>query len=234
VLGIPDEKFKTLLSDAQKRRDSLRQALAARTPRSDTVKVDTIAKKPASAGETYTMQNGREIQLPPGVTAKQVEAIFAKFRTREPRTPAEDEIMNKLRQSGAFGGMGGGGGGMGGGMGGRGGAGGFGGGRQRGGSDFQFGGDYIVFTMKDGQPIPVYIRTGLTDLDYSEVVSGLSPTDSVLVLPSASLVQSQTEAKTRAAQFTGGVVPGGGTTNRPATGAPAGGGGGRPPGGGAR
>jgi len=235
VLGIPDEKFKTLLSDAQKRRDSLRQALAARTPRSDTVKVDTIAKKPAGAGETYTMQNGREIQLPPGVTAKQVEAIFAKFRTREPRTPAEDEIMNKLRQSGAFGGMGGGGGGMGGGMGGRGmGAGGFGGGRQRGGSDFQFGGDYIVFTMKDGQPIPVYIRTGLTDLDYSEVVSGLSPTDSVLVLPSASLVQSQTEAKTRAAQFTGGVVPGGGTTNRPATGAPAGGGGGRPPGGGAR
>lgn len=229
VLGIPDDKLKTLLTDAQKRRDSLRSALAARTPRSDTAKVDTIAKKPA--GTTYTMQNGREIELPPGVTAKQVDAVFAKFRSREPQTAEDQEVMRKLRESGAFGGMGGGAGGGGRGFGG-GGMGG--GGRQRGGSDFQFGGDYIVFTMRDGQPIPVYIRTGLTDLDYSEVVSGLAATDSVLVLPSASLVQSQTEAKTRAAQFTGGVVPGGGTTARPAGAAPTGGGGGRPPGGGAR
>jgi HlyD family secretion protein len=228
VLGIPDDRLKTLLADAQQRRDSLRTALAARTPRTDTVKVDTIAKKPA--GNTYTMQNGREVQLPEGVTPKQVEAVFAKFRSREELTPADQAVMQKLRASGAMGGMGGGGGGRSFGAGGGGMA-----GRQRGGNDFQFGGDYIVFTMRDGQPIPVYIRTGLTDLDYSEVTSGLVATDSVLVLPSASLVQSQTEAKTRAAQFSGGVVPGG-TTARPTTGAaPAsGGGGGRPPGGGAR
>lgn len=220
VLGIPDDQLRTLLADALKRRDSLRSALAARTPLTDTVKVDTIARKPA--GNSYTMQNGREIQLPAGVTAKQVDAVFAKFRSREELTSADQAIMQKLRGSGAMGG--------GGSRGFGGGGEGFGAGRQRGGSDFQFGGDYLVFTMRNGQPIPVYIRTGLTDLDYSEVVNGLTATDSVLVLPSASLVQSQNEAKTRAQQFIGGVVPGG-TTARPTTGG-GGGGGGRPPGGG--
>jgi len=34
----------------------------------------------------------------------------------------------------------------------------------------------------------VQIRTGLTDLDYIEVVSGLTEQDTVLVLPSASLL----------------------------------------------
>jgi hypothetical protein len=55
----------------------------------------------------------------------------------------------------------------------------------------------------------VWVRTGLTDLDYSEVVSGLSASDSVLVLPSASLVQSQQEMQERANRVTGGgAVPG--------------------------
>ena len=230
VLGLPDDRFRTLLAAAEKRRDSVRAALAANRPRSDTVKVDTIARKPA--GQTYTMQNGREIQLPAGVTAKQVEAVFSKFRSREQLTPADQAVMQKLRESGAFGGMGGGGGGGSGG-GSRGFGGGNGGfGRQRGGSDFQFGGDYIVFVRRNNEPTPIYIRTGLTDLDYSEVVSGLTEKDSVLVLPSASLVQSQAEAKSRAAAFSGGLVPG--TTAQPQT-RPAGtggaGGGGRPPGG---
>ena len=208
VLGIPDEQLRPMLAEAQKRRDSARAAQQAAAPRTDTVKVDTIAKRPA--GETYTMQNGREIELPKGVTAKQVEAMFAKFRNREQLSADEQAIMQKLRESGAFGGMGGGGGGRGGFGGGGGGfsGGGNGFGRQRG-SDFQFGGDYIVFVRRDDGPVPVYIRTGLTDLDYSEVVSGLTAKDSVLVLPSASLVQSQQEAKNRAAQFGGGgLVPG--------------------------
>jgi hypothetical protein len=85
------------------------------------------------------------------------------------------------------------------------------GGRPRSGAgqDFQFGGNYIVFVNREGQPTPVMIRTGLTDLDYSEVVSGLLATDSVLVLPSASLVQSQEEFRTRMTNMTGGgAVPG--------------------------
>ena len=79
-------------------------------------------------------------------------------------------------------------------------------------------GQYVVFVMRDGVPTAVRIRTGLTDMDYSEVLSGLTATDSVLVLPSAALVQSQQELQERIEQRTGGAMPG--MT----------GGGGRPPG----
>jgi len=72
-----------------------------------------------------------------------------------------------------------------------------------------FGGRYIVFVKRPAGPVPVWIRTGLTDLDYSEVRDGLQPTDSVLVLPSASLVQSQQESQERINRMTGGGgVPG--------------------------
>jgi HlyD family secretion protein len=232
VLGISNERLRTLLEDAQKRRDSLRSQLAA-TARTDSARNDSVAA-PKPAGNVYTMPNGREIQLPEGVTPKQVEAVFAKFRSQEPLTPADQEVMSKLRASGAMGGGAGGGRGFGGG--------GFGGGMRRQGNEFQFGGDYIVFVSRKGEPIPTYVRTGLTDLDYSEIVSGLSESDSVLVLPSASLVQSQTEARERFQRMTGGsAVPGmsqgqgAGTTGRPGAGTtttpPPPAGGQRPPGG---
>jgi hypothetical protein len=68
---------------------------------------------------------------------------------------------------------------------------------------------YIVFVSRNGKPTPVWIRTGLTDLDYSEVLDGLTASDSVLVLPSASLVQSQQESRERMTRITGGgAVPG--------------------------
>jgi len=71
------------------------------------------------------------------------------------------------------------------------------------------GGRYIVFAKRNGVPTPVWIRTGLTDLDYSEVLGGLSLGDSVYVLPSASLVQSQQDMQRRVNQMTGGgAVPG--------------------------
>jgi hypothetical protein len=68
---------------------------------------------------------------------------------------------------------------------------------------------YIVFVKRNGKPTPVWVRTGLTDLDYSEVLDGLTASDSVLVLPSASLVQSQQESRERMNRITGGgAVPG--------------------------
>jgi len=68
---------------------------------------------------------------------------------------------------------------------------------------------YIVFVTRNGKPTPVWIRTGLTDLDYSEVTEGLTASDSVLVLPSASLVQSQQDMRERFNRVTGGgAVPG--------------------------
>ena len=66
------------------------------------------------------------------------------------------------------------------------------------------GAQYIVFVSRNRRPTPVWIRTGLTDMDYSEVLDGLSPGDSVLVLPSASLVQSQQEMRERFNRVTGG------------------------------
>jgi len=68
---------------------------------------------------------------------------------------------------------------------------------------------YIVFVKRNGQPTPVWIQTGLTDGDYSEVTVGLKDSDSVLVLPSASMVQSQQDMKERFNRVTGGgAVPG--------------------------
>ena len=79
------------------------------------------------------------------------------------------------------------------------------------------GGRYIVFVQRNGQPVPAWVRTGLTDLDYSEVLEGLQNGDSVYILPSASLVQSQQQFKQRITNMTGGGLPGvqqkpGGTT----------------------
>jgi HlyD family secretion protein len=71
-------------------------------------------------------------------------------------------------------------------------------------TDPSFGGRYIVFVKRPEGPKPVWIRTGLTDLDYSEVVDGLQESDSVLILPSASLVQSQEESRERINRITGG------------------------------
>ncbi len=69
-------------------------------------------------------------------------------------------------------------------------------------------GEYIVFTPSDGAPTARWIRTGLTDLDYSEVLEGLSETDSVFILPSAGLVRSQRRFQDRIQRVTGGGLPG--------------------------
>ena len=71
-----------------------------------------------------------------------------------------------------------------------------GGGRQGGRSsgsvlEYQFGGDYWVVAMRDGVPVPMTVRTGVTDLRYSEIVEGLEPEDHVLLLPSSSLFEQQ-------------------------------------------
>jgi len=98
--------------------------------------------------------------------------------------------------------------------------------------DALFGGRYIVFVQRGSKPAAVWVRTGLTDLDYSQVISGLNPGDSVYILPSASLVQSQQQFRQRITNMTGGgglpgmrqQTPTGGTGPG---GAAAGGGGGR-------
>jgi HlyD family secretion protein len=161
------------------------------------------AKKPA--GNTMTLPDGRSIPLPPGVTEAQVRAIMQKRMSGGTLSAEETALVRSV-----FAGMGG-----------------ARGGRPRAASnEYQFGGRYIVFVLRNGQPHAVNVRTGLTDMDYSEVVEGLQPTDSVLVLPSASLVQSQQEMRERMARVTGSGTMGGmrqtpaaGTTSAP-SGAP--------------
>jgi len=59
------------------------------------------------------------------------------------------------------------------------------------GQGFSFGGQYWVFVLTDGQPVARYIETGLTDLDYSEVVNGLAAGEEIVLLPSSDLILSQ-------------------------------------------
>jgi HlyD family secretion protein len=58
-------------------------------------------------------------------------------------------------------------------------------------SYYQFGGDYWVIALRNDRPVPIAVKTGLTDLEYSEIVSGLQPGDRVLLLPSTSLFEQQ-------------------------------------------
>ena len=148
----------------------------------------TDASPPAAgtATNTLTLPNGRTINLPPGVSAQQVQAAMQKRFSGGQLSDAEQALLQKVfsQMRGAGGG----------------------GGMQR--RTNEYGGRYIVFVLRKGQPTPVQIRTGLTDLDYSEVVSGLTEKDTVLVLPSASLVNSQKQFQQRVQSFTGGGIPG--------------------------
>ena len=158
-------------------------------------------RDPAAGAATGTPAAGGDrpqMQLPAGVSQEQVRAIFRKQFSGEQLTPQEQAIRAQvMRQFQSR--MGGGGGGAGGGN-----------GQSRArfgeGHAYQFGGSYIVFALRGGKPTPVRVKTGLTDMDYSEVVSGLGEKDTVLLLPSASLVQQQAEMRDRMSRFT--AVPG--------------------------
>ncbi len=70
------------------------------------------------------------------------------------------------------------------------------------------GGRYIVFALRDDVPVPVEIQTGLTDLDRSEVLSGLVEGDAVLIHPSAGLVRAQERFRERIQRVRGDGLPG--------------------------
>ena len=169
----------------------------------------------AGGGNTFSL-GGREITLPDGVDAEQMAALMAKRRSGGELTEDERALLRRVFQEGG-GFAGGAPGGAAGGRNGSGGGGGSGGGftpppgfvpppggfvifsggggnapvSRPGITEYQFSGEYWVVALRNGQPVPVSVRTGLTDLEYSEVVSGLEPTDRVLLLPSTSLFEQQ-------------------------------------------
>src|SRR6185503_19162536 len=120
---------------------------------------------------------------PEGVTEAQVSAIMKKRMSGGTLTTEENALIRRV-----FSGMSG-------------------GNRSRSrtpSTDYQFGAKYIVFVQRNGQPFAINIQTGLTDMDYSEVTQGLTERDSVLILPSASLIASQDEWRERMGRVTGG------------------------------
>lgn len=74
-------------------------------------------------------------------------------------------------------------------------------------TDYLFGGDYWVVAMRGSEPVPVAVKTGLTDLEYSEVVEGLEPGDQVLLLPSTSLYEQQARLRDFISQRFGSSTP---------------------------
>jgi len=151
-------------------------------------KTDPAPPAAGAASNTLTLPNGMTVKLPPGVTAQEVQAAMQKRFSGGQLSNAEQAMLRQVFSQ--FRGQGGG----------------PGGGQRR--NTNESGGRYIVFVMRNGQPTPVNVRTGLTDLDYSEVVSGLTEKDTVLVLPSASLVNAQKQFQQRVQSFTGGGIPG--------------------------
>ncbi len=57
--------------------------------------------------------------------------------------------------------------------------------------DYRFGGDYWVLVVVNDHLEPRRVVTGVTDLDYSEILNGLSHHEQVLLLPSSGLIERQ-------------------------------------------
>ena len=72
-----------------------------------------------------------------------------------------------------------------------------------------------VVALRDGREVPTPVETGITDLDRVEITGGLAEGDSVLLLPTASLVEVQQQIQDVASRRGG--IPG--LTQQPATGA---------------
>lgn len=70
-----------------------------------------------------------------------------------------------------------------------------------------------VVALKDGRETPLPVETGITDLDRVEIKGGLAEGDSVMLLPTASLVEIQQQIQDIASRRGG--IPG--LTQKPAT-----------------
>ncbi len=68
---------------------------------------------------------------------------------------------------------------------------------------YLFGGQYWLLVMRDGEPYAQYVQTGLTDLDYSEVIAGLTADEQVILMPSTDLIMTQDRFQKMMSQFGG-------------------------------
>jgi HlyD family secretion protein len=144
---------------------------------------DTAAPGQGGGAQTVALPNGRTVALPPDVTPEQFQAVLKRMRSGSEPTAADRGLLGKVVGRGAkpkF--------------------------RQQ--RQTRNNQNYVVFALRDGKLVVAPITTGLTDQDYIEVTNGLTERDTVLVLPSASLVQAQQQFKQRFQNVTGGGLPG--------------------------
>lgn len=121
-----------------------------------------------NAPETIQMR-GNTIVLPPDTKASAVRALIKKRRDGDTLTEDEQKLLRRVFQNAAS--------------------------QQQSASaqtssDYRFGGDFWV-VLDTEQPEIRNVRTGVTDLDRVEIVSGLSESDRVLILPSSHLMETQ-------------------------------------------
>ena len=95
-----------------------------------------------------------------------------------------------------------------------------------GGGSGAIGAPVVAFVKTPTGWSPRVVRLGVSDFDYTEVISGLKEGDEVGLLATIALQASRDRSSARARSMVGGALPGGSNTTRPAAGA--GGGGGRP------
>lgn len=122
-----------------------------------------------TAVQTITL-GGRTMELPEGIDAAAVRAAVQKRRGGGELNDAERALLQRVFQATADS------------PGGR---------PAKEATDYRFGGDFWVVVDKDASTEVRKIRTGITDLDRVEIVSGLEEGEAVLQLPSSHLVETQ-------------------------------------------
>jgi HlyD family secretion protein len=139
---------------------------------------NSIASTTTTSNESPEIirMGGREITLPPGVDADVVRSAMEKRRNNQTPTTEEKEVMQKVFQSRNNGNRGR---------------------RQTANIDYQYGGEYWVLVVQNETLIPRKVKTGITDLEYSEVVDGLNENENILILPSSGLIERQVRMQER-------------------------------------
>jgi HlyD family secretion protein len=159
----------------------------------------TTPSESTAEDRTITLMGDRRVTVPEDVSMEDARALESKLQGAsgmqafQSLSESERTLLRQLM--GSMGGM-------------RGGGGDHAGGRRSNTSSTDaalMGGTYTVFALRGGFAEPVSVRTGLTDLDYSEVISGLSVGDTVLVLPSSSLLASQQQMQAMMSRMRGGM-----------------------------
>jgi len=148
---------------------------------------DEGADAPAEPRGATLSLGGRSIELPPGLDPGAVRSAMEKRRSGGALSAEEQALLRSVFAGGA--------------------------GRPPPAEapDYRFGGNFWVVVERAGGARDVRaVRTGITDLDRVEVVSGLDEADRVLVLPSAHLVETQEQLQQFINRRVGGV-PGIGT-----------------------